>query len=117
MPLVYTQNKGGKAVVRNTANQTYVVAGNSAVSNIASSGETIVGASLSQIWWTGDWTVKRGSNTVLVLKDSGSWDLNGSGINLNEFPDATLVLEAANTGTIIVELSKNSDFVSEYLAG
>ena len=117
MPLVYTQNKGGKAVIRDTANATYVVAGNSAASNVASAGETVVGASISQIWWTGDWTVKRGANTVLVLKDSGSWDLNGSGINLGEFPAANLVVEAANTGTIIVELSKNSNFVSEYLVG
>ena len=30
MPLVYTQNKGGKAVIRDTANATYIVAGNSA---------------------------------------------------------------------------------------
>jgi hypothetical protein len=117
MALVYTQNKGGKALVRNTANQTYVVAGTSPTSNIASAGETVVGAGISQIWWTGEWTVKRGANTILVLKDSGNWDLNGSGITLNEFPDATLVLEAANTGTIIVELSKNSSFVSEYLVG
>lgn len=117
MPVVYTQNKGGKAVIRDTANATYTIAGAAGVSNVASSGETIVGASISQIWWTGDWTVKRGSNTVLVLKDSGSWDLNGSGINLGEFPAATLVVEAANTGSIIVELSKNSNFVSEYLAG
>jgi hypothetical protein len=117
MPVVYTQNKGGKAVIRDTTTATYTIAGSAGVSNVASVAETIVGASISQIWWTGDWTVKRGANTVLVLKDSGSWDLNGSGINLGEFPAATLVVEAANTGTIIVELSKNSDFVSEYLAG
>lgn len=114
MPLVSTKNKGGHALIRETANATYVIAGNNSVSNIASAGETVNTAAFSQIWWTGDWTIKRGANTVFVLKDSGYWDFNGAGVSLSEFGSANLVIEAANTGTIIIEMSKQSDFVSEY---
>ena len=114
MPLVSTKNKGGHAFIRDTANATYVVAGNNAVSNIASVGETVVTAAVSQIWWTGDWTIKRGANTIFVLKDSGYWDFNGAGVSLGEFGSANLVLEAANTGTIMIELLKQSTFTSEY---
>lgn len=101
------------AVVHVTANVTIVVAGNSSVSNIASPGEELTGASITQVWYGvangGLWRVKRGSNTVLVLESTGYVDFAGAGASLIVDPSANIVatLEGTTNGYLMLEVQKN----------
>jgi len=84
------------------ANDTIVVVGNSSVSNIALTNETIAAAHISQVWWGSSnasyWTVKRGSNTILVLPDSGYLDFAGNGLGLQIDQTANLVFTLTGSG-------------------
>jgi hypothetical protein len=85
-----------------TANDTIVVAGNSSVSNIALTNEIIAAAHISQIWWGSSnssyWTVKRGSNTVTVLSETGYLDFAGNGVGLQIDQTANLVITLTGSG-------------------
>lgn len=115
MPIVTNSPK--KTVIRATGNTTIVVAGNSSVSNIASSAavrpatgeENISGAGISEIHWSTDAlvTIARGANTIFNLNGSGSWNFRHMGITMGEFPAANLVINTATANaTIIIELVK-----------
>lgn len=84
-----------------TANASIVVSGNSSVSNIALSGEVVNSAHISQVWWGSSnssyWTVKRGSNTVIVLTETGYMDFAGNGLGLQQ--DQTANIEITLTGS------------------
>lgn len=107
---------GTSAIVHVTANDTVVIAGNTSVSNIASSGEVLTGGSITQIWWgtasnttsVGYWEVKRGSNTVLVLTETGSEDFAGSGAALTADAAANVVitLNGSTKGYLMFEVQK-----------
>ena len=110
-------NRSGlSAVVHITANATVVIAGNSSVSNIASgtgpsNEEILTGGYVTQVWWGapgGYWTVKRGSNTVLVLSETGYLDFAGCGTSLTVDAAANLVanLTTSSTGFLMVEVQK-----------
>lgn len=108
---VIINKKGLSATVHITANATYTIAGDDQTSNIAFTGETLTGATISQIWYGsggGHWVVKRGSNTVLVLSDTGHIDFTTSGLSLNIDPTATFVanLNGTANGFLIVEMQK-----------
>lgn len=85
-----------------TAGETIVVSGNSSVSNIALSGETVNSAHISQVWWGSSnasyWTVKRGSNTILVLPDCGYLDFAGNGLGLQIDQQANIVISLTGSG-------------------
>lgn len=109
---VLINKKGLATVVHVTANATLTIAGDDQTSNIASTGETVTGATITQAWYGtsngASWEVKRGSNTVMVLDSTGYMDFAGNGIVLNKDPTATLVmtLNGAGTGFLILELTK-----------
>lgn len=109
---VLINKKGLSAVVHLTANATLTIAGAAGVSDIATGDEVVSGAYISQVWYgTGNgayWEVKRGSNTVLHVDSTGYMDFSGNGIALNKDVGATLVanLNASQTGTLIIELTK-----------
>lgn len=109
---VLINKKGKSAVIHLTANATITVAGNSSVSNVASVGEELTGATISQVWYgssnSGHWVIKRGANTVMVLTQSGHMNFAGHSVSLNMDAGATLVAELVNTDTgfITLEMSK-----------
>jgi hypothetical protein len=102
---------------------TITVAGNSSVSNVAISDEVLTGAYITQVWAgspSGNaayWTVSRGANTVLVLDSSGYYDYAGCGnpITLDSTATLSANLVGATDGYIMLELTKEGTFVSEYL--
>ena len=109
--------RGASAVVHVVANTTVVITGNSSTSNIAfGSGnaqieETITNGYISQVWWGTDggrWTVARGSNTYLVLNNSGHMDFAGQGaaITADSTANAVLTLSGTANGFLMVEFQK-----------
>jgi hypothetical protein len=103
--------------VHATANQTWTIAGNNSVSNVAMDDEVLSGASIKQIWAGSSsgngayWTVTRGANVVAVL-DSTVWiDYAGNGNMLGkdsaEDLSVTLTNAADDAGYIMIELQKH----------
>lgn len=95
------QNKiGSKAVLRTfvtvTANLT----------DFQAAGETVAGLGISQVYYTGDWTVARGANTVLALHGSDNWEFDGL-LELDQDSTGNLTITAGtNPGMLILELRK-----------
>lgn len=132
--IVLNQSRNGKVVIRATSNESYVVAGNSSVSNLFSSADstviepnvpytqntiTINGAHLTKLIWTtnGQWTITRGANVVWNLLSCGVIDLRALGVasnGINDYPAANLVINCTSAGTLLIELAKDVSFVSEY---
>lgn len=106
-----------------SANATLVVAGNTSVSNVAISDETLTGATISQIAWgtdgNGSIQILRGSNVVSVHDTSGYIDYAGNGMALNIYPAANLTVNFVDTTNAycIIELQKIGSGSSEYLVG
>lgn len=112
---ILINKKGSSAVIHLTANATINVAGNTTTSDIATDGETVTGAYISQVWYgtsnvsTGYWELKRGSNTVGIFSTTGHMNFVGGGIALKQDVGATLVanLNSAEAGFIVIELTKS----------
>jgi hypothetical protein len=51
-------------------------------------------------------TIKRGSNTLLYLTDTGDLDFAGNGYQLSNDSSANVVIEIAGTGFCILDLQK-----------
>lgn len=99
------RNIDTSATIHLVANATFVVAGNNSVSNLAIGSEILTSATIKRVWWGTEnantfWTVKRGSNTVLVLNTSGFLDLS-----------ATTPISTDGTGSLVFEKSGNSGFI------
>jgi hypothetical protein len=115
-----TSYNSGSIVIHNAANGTYVVVGNSTVSNIASGPEVVVSAAIAQAWWGvsngGYATIKRGSNTVAVFTESGYTDYAGAGASLKLDGTATVVITFTNApdGYVMMELQKLTSNQSDY---
>lgn len=114
-----TSYNSGSIVIHNAANGTYVVAGNSTVSNIASGPEVVVSASIAQAWWgvaNGYATVTRGSNTVAVFTESGYCDYAGAGasLGLDATANVTITFVNAPAGYVMLELQKATSQQGNY---
>jgi hypothetical protein len=113
------------AIIRNTAASVQlhftataanvVIVGNSAASNIALTGETLTGATISKVNWgiannaTAYWLVQRNSNTVLVLSGTNELATLSQGMPLTQDAAANLVITlvgASAVGHIMIELKK-----------
>lgn len=103
---------GTSAVIHTAANATYVIAGNSSVSNVASDGEVLTGGNITQAWWGvangGYWEVKRDDTTVLVFTESGYADYAGAGVSLvaNSTGNVVITLNGSNAGYCMLEIQK-----------
>lgn len=100
-----------------TSNTTLTIAGNSSVSNIAMTGETVAGAAITRAWCGSSsgngayWSVARGANTVAVLDSTAFIDYAGNGVTLDLDSTGTLVVTINGgtlVGTLILELKKIS---------
>jgi hypothetical protein len=113
---------GGEAVLHFVGSQSgVVIAGNNAVSNIATSNETVTTASINQIFYGSasgsSWTISRGANVVAVLEGTGHADYAGAGTSLKLDGGATLTVAlSAGTGYLIVEMQKQSDIANNQYA-
>lgn len=111
---VISNKKYGEVQLLVTSNSTVIVAGNSSVSNVATSDEVLSGASISKIWFgspSGNaayWDIRRGSNLVFVADTSGYIDFAGHGGSITIDPSANLVCNLVGTavGTLIITLKK-----------
>ena len=107
MPIAINSKKKS-LVIRAVANESFTVASTQV------GGETVVGLGITEVYWSGDWTVKRGANTLFVLTDGqDSWDFTGWG-SMKEWPAADIVLEQGTVkGTIILGVTKYNDEQNE----
>jgi hypothetical protein len=103
------QNRSlGHAVTSDIANVTYVAA-DFGVPN--STIETVTNFAITKIFWTGDWTIKRGGTVVFqTANNTGVWDLNAAGISLNSGNTAAnLQINSTSTAaSLILGISKTS---------
>lgn len=105
-----------------------IVVGNSTTSNIggtstcvATSNEVLTGAYITQVYWgcdgTGTIQVLRGANLVAVYDSTGQHEYAGTGMPLNMYPAANVVINIIGSANcfISMELQKIGNFTSEYL--
>jgi hypothetical protein len=80
-----------------SANATIVVAGNNATSNVASAGETLTGAYITQAAWgcdpNGYIVIKRGSAIAAVYDSTGQQEYAGCGMPINVGSTANITIE------------------------
>ena len=106
-PVAYQNRPGGHVWFRFNSANTITLASMSANTDA----ETITGAAITKIFWTGSWTISRGSNTVLYLSNTGPgvFDFVGHGTAIREWPAATVVCANNDTnGTLVIQLSKQT---------
>jgi hypothetical protein len=110
---VIKKQKFGTATIHQIASGTTTIAGNSSVSNVISTGESLViGATVRKAMFSsnGAWTIYRGANAIAVLHGTGVADWAGMGLALEMDKTGTLVanLTASSTGYIVIEVAKES---------
>ena len=95
-----------------STNATLVIAGNNAVSNIASPGETLTGAYITQAVWgcdpSGYIVIKRGTTPVAFYDSTGQQEYAGTGMPINLGLAANLSVEFVGSSNcyIMFELQK-----------
>lgn len=114
MAVTIVSNKPRTSVVVHvaSANATIKVAGNNSVSNIASPGETLTGAYLTQAVWgcdgSGSINIKRGAALVAVYDSTGQHEYAGCGmpVNVGQTADLTVEFVGSANSFIVFELQK-----------
>ena len=115
MAVTIVSNRSRTSVVihATSANATLVITGNSAVSNIASPGETLTGAYITQAAWgcdpNGYIVIKRDENPVAFYDSTGQHEYAGAGMPINVNQNAAnLSIEFVGSANcfILFELQK-----------
>jgi hypothetical protein len=115
MAVTIVSNRPRTAVVIHaaTANATLVVAGNSSVSNIASPGETLTGAYITQAAWgcdpNGYIVIKRDATPVAFYDSTGQHEYAGAGMPITAAQTAanlTIEFVGSSNCFIIFEMQK-----------
>ena len=110
-------NKARTSIVLHvaSANASLVIPGNSAVSNIASPGETLTGAYITQVAWgcdpEGYIVIKRGTTPVAFYDSTGQHEYAGTGMPINVNATANLSVEFVGSSNcfVLFELQKMGD--------
>ena len=91
----------GRAVVHMTGTETVNLA------ELAKNGETVLGAKIIGVWWSGSWTIVRNAVSVLVLTGNGDmvFDQHGVSIDLQKAQPLVCTL-TTGTGSLILMLRK-----------
>lgn len=115
---IVSNKLGGRVVLHFTANGSAVIVGNSSVSNVASPGEDVVGATISQVWYgagaDASWTISRGANTVGAYFGSDHVQYASHGVALTLDSTANLAVSlSGGVGYVMVELTKQSNIGSQ----
>jgi len=94
---------------RGRATAHFVATGNVALADLNADNETVTAFDITDVKWSGSWTVVRNGNTVFALTGSGEFDLAGSGMAIGIANDQTAVCTlTTGTGTLLLGLSKKS---------
>lgn len=108
---VLNNKAGGSALIHLTVSNTLIVVGNNSVSNLALTTETVSSATIKKVWWGASnssyWTVARGSNTVLVLTESGQLDFSSDVLTKDSAANLVFTLVGTGVGFIAAEVKKN----------
>lgn len=110
--IISNKSRTSAVIHVSSANATIKVAGNNSVSNIASPGETLTGAYITQAVWgcdgTGSINIKRGSTLVAVYDSTGQHEYAGTGmpITVGQASDITVELMGSANSFIIFEVQK-----------
>ena len=72
--------------------------------------ENVVSASIRRVWFSsnGNWSIARGSNTVLQLFNTDHWNFADHGLAIGEFSNATVGYTLSGNGSLVLELQKSS---------
>ena len=135
MPIIQNASRSGNFTVRATSNETYVIPGNTTVSNVVSADDVtpffnvnngaplqldanvvVVGCYLRQILWStnGEITIANSSNIMYNLFGTGEFNLETFGMAANDFISANLVIGFTGNGTVLIKAKKVVKFTSEY---
>lgn len=119
---ILSNKKNTSAVIHVYAsNSSFIVAGNSTVSNVAISNEIITGGYITQAIWgcdpNGYIVIKRGANSVLFYDSTGQHEYAGCGMPITIDSGANVQVEFVGTGNgfVTFELQKIGNFTSEYV--
>lgn len=99
----------GRVVIHVEATNTFIVVGNNSVSNLSVGTENVASASVTKIFFSGNTTVARGSNTIFSATSgmSGVWDLASHDIVLSQDNVANVVVTiGTGGGPAVIELRK-----------
>lgn len=114
---VVLRNNEGTAVIHLSANASLTIEGNTGVSDVATVGEVVQSAKVSQIWFgTGPansfWSITSGNTVTTVGGGSGHINFAGHGASIPLEPGETLDVTLTNAtdgqGFIMIELKKKS---------
>jgi hypothetical protein len=132
MAVTITSNKKNRsACLHINANATIVVAGNSSVSNVATSDETLSGVTITQVFWgidpsnDGHAMITRDGSIVGVYDSTGYKDYAGNGMALNVNSTANIEVTFHGSrhgggtaeGYLFIEVQKIGTFIDEYFRG
>jgi len=113
MAVTILSNKANTSTIIHVtaANASFVIAGNSTVSNIATSSEVLTGGTIRKAVWgidTGSIQIVRGSNAVATYTGAYALDYAGMGMSLTKDSAATLVVNfvGSSNGYIMLEVAK-----------
>lgn len=104
-----------------TSNSSLVIAGNSSVSNVAISDETLTGAYITQLVWgcdgVGHIQIFRGPTLAIVLDSTGQHEYAGCGMPITIGQTANLDVKFVGSANsfVTLEVQKVGDFTSEYM--
>lgn len=96
-------------VTKNTTSEVVFQTSATGTMNIADGelpGQNVRSYDISEVYWSGQWAVTRGANTVLDLSGSGGWNLNATGMEISESGTAPLTATLTGAGTIIIKMKK-----------
>ena len=112
------KNSLNEAVLWANTTTTFVIAGNSSVSNVCYTNtngvsQNVAGATIRKIMiacvnTTSQWEVKRGANQVWIGGGNYTFDFAAHNMILNQDKSANVVVTLTGGGTIMLDISKES---------
>jgi hypothetical protein len=126
MAVTLTSNKKNTSLVIHVSSANsgnVIIAGNSSVSNVAVTNETLTGAYITQAYWgcdgNGHVQILRGATLVAVYDSTGYKDYAGCGmpLNVNQTANLTVNFVGSSNAYVIIEMQKVGTFTSDYFVG
>ena len=123
MAHTFVSNKKNTSVVIHFAssNSNLIVAGNSSVSNVATSNEVLTGGYITQAVWgcdgNGHIQVFRGATLVAVYDSTGQHEYAGAGMPITVGQAANLDVKFVGSANsfLLMEVQKVGNFTSDYI--
>lgn len=119
---ILSNKKNTSAVIHfASSNSSLVIAGNSSVSNVATSDEVLTGAYITQAVWgcdgTGHIQVFRGATLVAVYDSTGQQEYAGTGMPITVGQAANLDVKFVGSANayLLMEVQKVGNFTSDYI--